>query len=190
PNSRCSHSYCIPCLRAMFIGAAKDLFRMPPRCCHHLIQFHFARRHLTASEADEFKARYDEWNTPHPFYCPVAACSAFIPRRLLEKARKPGQSSAVVQCPKCAVSICTQCRAVAHPGTPCQLRHGLDSETENSLKATGYKRCPKCSNGVQRAHGCYVISCQCGAQWCWICGLTRPECRGHRVETLEDNDPE
>ena len=34
-----------------------------------------------------------------------------------------------------------------------------------------YKACPSCEVLVERTHGCNHITCQCGAHWCFECGL-------------------
>jgi hypothetical protein len=82
PCRSCSSTYCVDCVRGMFIEACKDVSRMPPRCCvpFNLHQF---KSILSTEEVALFRSKYDEWSTPNPTYCPIPICSAFIPDRLL-----------------------------------------------------------------------------------------------------------
>ena len=193
----CGSTYCAPCLKDMFVAASKDISRMPPRCCIQIPLYH-ARPHLTEAEATEFKSKYEEWSTQNPLYCPVPTCSAFIPDRLIPqtlslKGKQRIDSMvgtptlAEFPCPTCNADICTKCRQRAHPGSMCgSLEFGVDEETAKLLKSWGYKRCPKCSNGVKRMFGCNHMECLCGAHWCWVCQKANEDCDGGCYE--EDDD--
>jgi hypothetical protein len=192
----CGSTYCAPCLKDMFVAASKDISRMPPRCCIQIPLYH-AVPYLTKAEAAEFKSKYEEWSTPNPLYCPVPTCSTFIPNRLLPQAAKSSKqridsvigtpTSPEIPCPKCSTDICTKCRQLAHPNQMCEnLAFGVDEETAKLLKSWGYKRCPKCSNGVKRMFGCNHMECLCGAHWCWVCQKPNDECEGDCYE--EDDE--
>ncbi|ORY14915.1 hypothetical protein BCR34DRAFT_202190 [Clohesyomyces aquaticus] len=199
PCKSCSSPYCTACVKDMFIQSCKDLSRMPPRCCN-MIQLHVALPYLTDAEAATFRERYEEWSTPNPAYCPVPTCSAFLSPRLLSQptSRKGKQrvdsvigtpKSAHVACPKCRTDVCTHCLQLAHEGNECKkLEFGMvDDETVALLMSWGYKRCPKCGNGVRRMWGCNHIQCRCGGQWCWVCQNAWDECGGNCYED-EDED--
>jgi hypothetical protein len=180
---QCEAAYCTSCLKNMFVKACKDVSRMPPRCCNQ-IQLHWARPYLTKQEAAEFRQKYEEWSTPNPLYCPVPTCSTFISNRLLKQKRDRRVDSLVgpptapnVSCPECDTDICTSCRQLAHADSVCaQLTFGVDKEMAALLKDWGYKRCPKCGQGVRRMYGCNHMECLCGAHWCWVCQRARDEC--------------
>lgn len=72
------------------MGATSDNTRMPPRCCT-LLQPYAAGAALTEQEADDYRAKLDEWITINKTYCPSPTCSAFIPGRLLPDA--PAEST-------------------------------------------------------------------------------------------------
>jgi hypothetical protein len=201
PCSRCHNLFCAICLRQMFIDACTDMSRMPPRCCNQ-IPLHHAKPYLTQKEISLFKAKYEEWSTPNPFYCPVPTCSAFIPERLLPEksaARKDKQrvdsgvgtlASVAFTCPSCETDICVTCRDVAHPNATCNpLEFGVDKETAELLKLWGYKRCPKCGNGMKRMFGCNHMECRCGAHFCWVC-LKNQEtgCNGECEDDYDDEE--
>lgn len=200
PCSSCDNAYCVPCLKTVFLDACKDVSRMPPRCCNQ-IPLHHVRPYLTADEITLFKAKYEEWGTPNPFYCPVARCSTFIPNRMLPqaKARENGEgkqrvdsgigtpTKPIVTCPKCEVGICTNCRSLAHANGICNpFDFGVDEQTADLLQKWGYRKCPKCGQGVKRMYGCNHMECRCGAHFCWGCMQGRDNCIGD----CDDEDPD
>ncbi|OAG06517.1 uncharacterized protein CC84DRAFT_1071227, partial [Paraphaeosphaeria sporulosa] len=199
PCSRCNRAFCVPCLKDMFLNACKDLSRMPPRCCNQ-IPLHHARPYLTAEEITLFKAKYEEWGTPSPFYCPVARCSTFIPNRMLPQANENGKGKQrvdsgigtptrpTVTCPKCEVDICTNCRSLAHANEICSpFNFGVDKQTADLLQKWGYRKCPKCGQGVKRMYGCNHMECRCGAHFCWGCMQGRDNCLGNCDDEDEDD---
>jgi hypothetical protein len=198
PCRGCSNSYCTSCVKNMFTEACKDSTRMPPRCCYPL-NIHLAKPYLTEDETALFRAKYEEWCTPNPTYCPVPVCSAFIPDRLMpQNVRDKKQrvdsgvgtpTSESFACPTCAASICTGCRQQAHSGTMCNIdQFGLDADTTALLKSWGYKQCPKCRHGVKRMFGCNHMECRCGAHFCWVCLENINECDGGCYDEDEDYD--
>ncbi|KAF1971274.1 hypothetical protein BU23DRAFT_556084 [Bimuria novae-zelandiae CBS 107.79] len=201
PCSKCDNAYCVPCLKNVFIDACKDVSRMPPRCCNQ-IPLHHVRPYLTQQEVTVFKAKYEEWGTPNPFYCPVPHCSTFIPNYLLPRMRTNANgkqrvdsgigtpTGPTVSCPKCEATICTTCRNLAHADGICNPLqfHGIDKETEGLLKRWGYKKCPKCGNGVKRMFGCSHMECRCGAHFCWVCMQGRDSCTGECDDEDDEED--
>lgn len=195
----CDNAYCSSCLKSMFLAACKDITRMPPRCCV-IIPLHHARPYLSEKELALFKLKFEERNTTRPFYCPVAQCSAFIPNRLLPKTisnkGKRRVDSGIgtpnppaVSCPQCEVTICTECRDLAHLGLPCEpFKYGLDHKTAKLLKRWGYKRCPTCGEGVKRMFGCSHMACRCGAHFCWHCMHDPDNCAEDCYDDDRDDD--
>jgi hypothetical protein len=190
PCNSCTHAYCVPCLKDMFLAACRDLSRMPPRCCTQ-IPLHHVRPYLTTDEISLFKAKYEEWGTSNPFYCPIARCSTFIPNHLLPQARANGKgkqrvdsgigtpTKPTVTCPECEVEICTNCRSLAHASGICSpFDFGVDEQTADLLQKWGYRKCPKCGQGVKRMFGCNHMECRCGAHFCWGCMQGRDNCVG------------
>lgn len=203
PCKPCGSLFCSFCIRKMFVEATQNISRMPPRCCVQM-QLHVAKPFLSEEELGAFREKFEEWRTENPLYCPVPTCSVFISNRLLpkraggrvggteEKGKQRVDSvigtpdSPVVSCPSCSASICIQCRQLTHPNTMCaKLEFGVDEQTAELLKSWGYKKCPKCGNGVRRMFGCNHMECLCGAHWCWVCQDPMDECNG---ECYEEDD--
>ncbi|KAF9690847.1 hypothetical protein EKO04_011024 [Ascochyta lentis] len=198
PCRSCNSTYCVTCVRSMFLNACKDSTRMPPRCCVQ-IHLHHVKPHLATEEIIEYRSKYEEWSTPKPFYCPIPTCSVFLPERLLPQPAGPKGKRKVdsgtgtptspnFQCPKCEGEICVDCRQLAHPGNLCAtLDLGVDAETAALLKAWGYKRCPKCNQGLKRMYGCNHMECRCGAHFCWGCLKSNDECQARSCYEDEDD---
>ena len=195
---RCDNAYCKSCIKNMFIQACKDSTRMPPRCCTQ-IHLHHARPYLAEEEIATFKAKYEEWSTSNPFYCPVPTCSAFIPERLLPESAKSkgkrvdsGIGTPIVKtfgCPTCNAAICAECRQPAHPDSMCNIvEFGIDAETAALLTSWGYKKCPKCGHGLKRMYGCNHMECRCGAHFCWVCLQDRDDCDGECYDSEDDDN--
>ncbi|KAH8707630.1 hypothetical protein GQ44DRAFT_715722 [Phaeosphaeriaceae sp. PMI808] len=201
PCKSCDNPYCANCVKKMFMDACTDMSRMPPQCCYN-IQIHHAKPLLTKEELATFRSKHEEWSTRNPMYCPVPVCSAFIPNRLLPKqmrtqAKERADSgigtptSEAFACPTCTADICPACRQQAHPGSICVSNEsGLDAETAKLLKSWGYKKCPRCGQGVKRMYGCNHMECLCGAHFCWACMGDLEYCNGNcvREEYSEDED--
>ncbi|RMZ69945.1 RING finger [Pyrenophora seminiperda CCB06] len=185
------HTYCGSCIGDMFVNACNDITRMPPRCCYQ-IPIHVAKPHLSKEELDEFRIKYDEWQTPNPFYCPIPTCSTFIPNRLLPQRVDSGVGpplSKTFACPKCEASICLDCRQVSHPNSICATSEfGIDAETTKLLKGWGYKKCPKCGHGLKRMYGCNHMECLCGAHFCYSCMQEYNQCGGNCNDDDDEDD--
>jgi hypothetical protein len=196
---RCDSSYCVSCIRNMFLDASRDTSRMPPRCCMQL-QIHHAKPFLTKEEVVQFKSKYEEWMTPSPFYCPVPTCSTFIAERLLSAQKQAGTKSKRVDsgigtptpktfaCPTCEAVICQDCRQIAHPNSVCNISEfGIDAETTALLKSWGYKKCPKCGHGLKRMYGCNHMECRCGAHFCYVCLGDPNDCGGDCADEHDED---
>ena len=173
---------------------------MPPRCCLKQIPLYHVRPHLNDDEVALFKAKYQEWTTPNPLYCPIGQCSAFIPDQMAPQVRtdpkgKQREDSStdttndtLVSCPKCKINICTICRSPAHGDDKCKPSefHGVDEQTAELIKQWGYKKCPKCGNAVKRMYGCRYMECRCVGNWCWFCLRGIDEC--HEFNCVDENE--
>ncbi|EXJ57690.1 uncharacterized protein A1O5_12480 [Cladophialophora psammophila CBS 110553] len=188
PCRRCKEALCYECLKTLFDTAMKNMDRMPVMCCQAVMHHEVARGILPAAELEKYKERCDEINTVDPLYCPVPACSAFIPPRMLK------ETDTTVTCHVCKTTICTKCKQYAGAkGHACVK----DESQQFILKTYEYKLCPKCRTGVMKMYGCPHVRCRCGAHWCWDCRRSmnacyKYPCRAARDDGVdgEDEEPE
>lgn len=123
----------------------------------------------------------------HPVVRAGEALRAVLFRLLDNLSLEPPPASVVhtlTTCPTCFVSICMECKQIAHPGKDCD---NTAHDYETALMTNyGYKRCPECGNGVRRMYGCPHMACLCGAHWCWYC--TSTDCHGDCDADPGDDD--
>lgn len=167
-NLPCGHTYCAHCLRVMVNQATTDESKMPPRCCTQPIPGAIVQSILTRENQQAFLKAVVQFSTPWQarIFCPNQDCGEFIPPRHKVDPKHPF----TVTCRKCRTGACVMCKRNAHPiGKDCPE----DWELEQVLKMgekSGWRRCYKCRNLVELAHGCTHMTCRCKAQFCYICG--------------------
>lgn len=132
----------------------------PPRCCQRDFDFKAIRIYLPIQLATLYQDKSIEYRTADRVYCHNNACSAFLGAKT--------EDVAFIRCIRCANLTCAQCKAAAHPGTPCQT-----SDTDDIVLAlaeeNGWKRCPGCRHLVELNHGCFHMTCRCRYQFCYLC---------------------
>ena len=189
-TSPCGHLYCPSCYHSYLLSRVEEN-RVLSICCPHpscrrpvldvemrsvLSPYHYARYrrfHVAAQlEAD-----------PRVRYCPNRDCQAV----LLGSADSPR-----MQCGVCGMESCYVCQIAWHVGLTCLqvLRHphslrGPTAEDVAFLQAmhaggemgeVKFRQCPRCSTWVERAAGCAKMTCRCGSQWCFECGILNATC--------------
>ncbi|KAK1992789.1 IBR finger domain-containing protein [Colletotrichum falcatum] len=163
----CRHQYCQTCLRTLFESSLRDESLFPPRCCGTSIPINDYRQFLPSTLVTEFRAKEVELSTSNRTYCHIQTCSRFIPKEFIK--------ADVATCQRCGQRTCTMCRGAEHKDQDCVQ----DTLTQNLLEvaaASGWQRCFSCRTIVELDHGCNHMTCRCGAQFCYVCGLQWKTC--------------
>ncbi|KAF6826810.1 IBR finger domain-containing protein [Colletotrichum plurivorum] len=163
----CRHKYCGECLQSLFEAALTDETLFPPRCCGQPIPVDDVRRFLTPKLVGEFRAKEVEFSTPDRTYCHQPGCSSFIPKEFIRHD--------VARCPRCRNKTCVMCKGSSHQGEDC----GQDAATQSLLHVAaenGWQRCFSCRRVVELDIGCNHMTCRCGAEFCYVCGLKGKVC--------------
>jgi len=175
----CRHIYCRECTKGSppdpnipspslpklisRTGAFKAAYksRSPFRCCGIPVSTKLAPipQFLSPSFTHKYNSLLLELSTPHPKYCSLPTCSRFLPPNLYH--------TPSITCPKCRTRTCSLCTKAEHPGVCKQDRDGI--RVEKLAKRKGWKKCPGCSQVVERTEGCLHITCRCGSEWCYNC---------------------
>ncbi|KIX06285.1 uncharacterized protein Z518_04260 [Rhinocladiella mackenziei CBS 650.93] len=177
PCRRCKSPRCLDCLKKEFEIALRNIDRMPVMCCFTIMHYQVARGVLREAEIEEYKMKFDEFNTIDPLYCPVPTCSTFIPPRTFKS------GDVQVPCRVCNTVICTKCKQPAVGEHIC----AKDEPRQFILETFHYKTCPKCGTGVMKMFGCPHVRCQCGAHWCWDCQRPINACYQKPCRTARDD---
>ncbi|PLB48622.1 hypothetical protein P170DRAFT_357626 [Aspergillus steynii IBT 23096] len=163
---KCSHLYCVDCMKGLFLRATKDESLYPPRCCREPIPLLLIQTEMSEQELEVFNSAEIEHSTTERTYCSNMQCRMFIP---------PGRITAdEANCPFCGSSTCTMCKKAFHQD---------DCPEDTALQATlslasreGWQRCFSCRRLVELGMGCYHITCKCRAQFCYLCGAKWRSC--------------
>ncbi|KAK1573278.1 IBR finger domain-containing protein [Colletotrichum navitas] len=163
----CGHQYCQTCLRELFATSLTDESLFPPKCCGKSIPINDYWRFLPSTLATDFRAKEVEFSTPNRTYCHIPTCSRFIPKEFIK--------ADVASCKGCGQRTCTMCKGAEHKDQDCVQ----DTLTQNLLEvaaANGWQRCFSCRAIVELDHGCNHMTCRCGTQFCYVCGLQWKTC--------------
>ncbi|KAK7528013.1 uncharacterized protein IWZ02DRAFT_142882 [Phyllosticta citriasiana] len=163
----CGDEYCGDCLDHLFLDSTKDESLYPPRCCRTPIPFALVRFVLDKEIAEEFMRKVPELETKDRTYCFVPTCSAWIHPDLIKHD--------VGRCPKCSLETCSLCKGKAHGLGECPK----DEQTLQLLQLAEenhWQRCYQCRAMIEIDTGCYHMTCKCGAEWCYLCGMRWKDC--------------
>ncbi|KAL1871635.1 hypothetical protein Daus18300_004635 [Diaporthe australafricana] len=133
------------------------------QCCEQPVPFDENRAFLDAEIAQQFPKKVLEYSTPHRnrTYCCNRDCAAFIPNEVGEHT--------TASCDECGSRTCIACKNAAHDGV-CPV----DEELQRVLRLAnheGWQRCSSCGAMVELDTGCLHMTCRCGYQFCYACGL-------------------
>ncbi|EXJ75847.1 uncharacterized protein A1O5_00354 [Cladophialophora psammophila CBS 110553] len=162
----CGHGYCKPCLQVLVDLATKDELLFPPRCCREPFQMSEVNIFLTKELRDQFEHAQVEFGTRDRAYCCLETCSTFIPPSEID-----GDTAT---CVKCGTLTCNICKKPAHDGHCPE-----DPELQEMLRLanqSGWQRCYGCHCLIELDVGCNHITCRCGAQFCYVCGILWKQC--------------
>ncbi|KAL7960297.1 hypothetical protein V8C34DRAFT_321520 [Trichoderma compactum] len=162
----CSHEYCRVCIAKLFKAAMSDESLFPPRCCGQSIPLGVNQIFLPAELVREYRAKELEYSTPNRTYCYWPSCSTFIPQQSIQ-----GDTAVCIKCRKKTSTICKGKSHKDHCPEDTATLDLLRIASEN-----GWQRCYSCRTLVDLSTGCNHITCRCGAQFCYVCGMKWKTC--------------
>lgn len=157
----CRHKYCTSCFSKLVLTAISNEATFPPKCCLQAIPKKTLRDHLSTEALAQFNEKALEYAVAvgNRYYCVSPKCAKWIDTRIAR--RKNG----ILECPNCAIKLCTTCRGPEHPSNQdCPQDYGLGSTLAQAERA-GWRRCYNCRAIVELANGCRHITCNCGAEF-------------------------
>ncbi|KAI1752582.1 hypothetical protein F4782DRAFT_500855 [Xylaria castorea] len=162
----CNHWHCKSCLMRNARVALKSNPFIPAKCCG-VIPTELLRQSgtLTANEVEQYKVKMEELTNPRSkLYC--WGCAAYIPN--------DRRTKRIGDCSICGKRTCKTCRAKSHFGACDKTKIQADGEAEDDIyllaESKGWKRCPNCLNLIQKNGGCNHMTCNCGENFCYLCG--------------------
>ncbi|KAK8601820.1 hypothetical protein V6N13_058504 [Hibiscus sabdariffa] len=182
----CFHRYCFSCMKQHV--EVKLLNAMVANCPHE-----GCNSEVTIDSCGKFldpklvKIMIDckkEASVPvtEKVYCVFPRCSALMSKsEVLQYTNTVilgAEHSGARKCVKCHCFFCINCKVPWHYDMTCSVYkrrnpHPVKEDAMfNSLaKKRKWRECIKCKNVVELAEGCYHITCRCGYEFCYTCGL-------------------
>jgi hypothetical protein len=145
--------------------ASMDESYFPPRCCTIEVPAKTIQGHLSFMHRALYKRKSKEYAVPagERLFCPYPTCARWNPPS--KKVVKFG----AIKCRYCRRKICFTCKGAAHnTGADCPQDFALEA-TMRQAHRSGWRRCPRCKNVVEKQSGCIHITCRCKAEWCYTC---------------------
>ncbi|KAL7897530.1 hypothetical protein HDV63DRAFT_367911 [Trichoderma sp. SZMC 28014] len=171
------HSYCRDCFARLVAAAVQNEQQWPPKCCLNQIPFKTVLKNIPDHLKKTFHERSSEWEIPisERVYCYAPDCGIWI---------KPGKISLAKRQARCERNhvTCTICRGQAHGNNDCPQDHDLNL-TNLLAEEEGWKHCISCHALVEHKEACQHMTCRCGAEFCYVCGLRWRTC-GCTMEQL------
>ncbi|EWC44272.1 hypothetical protein DRE_01098 [Drechslerella stenobrocha 248] len=164
----CGDVYCSECLRRVAFNAIKDESMYPLKCCKVEVPVETLAAVLTRAECEQYTGAGVEYATANRIYCTNKKCFKFIPPDRV--------SDGCAVCIACETRVCVNCKGEEHPGVQCAADVGLQ-ELLGVAGQNGWKQCSQCQRVVELLHGCNHMTCVCGAEFCYVCGVKWHRCR-------------
>ena len=157
----CHHKYCSPCFSQLILTAIIHEATFPPKCCLQEIPKKTMREHLPPKALAQFDEKALEYAVAigNRYYCVAPNCAKWIDTRIARR------MNGILECPHCAVRLCTTCRGPQHPSNEdCPQDYGLGPTLDQAERA-GWRRCYHCRALVELTSGCRHITCKCRAEF-------------------------
>ncbi|TMW94373.1 hypothetical protein EJD97_010379 [Solanum chilense] len=174
----CSHVFCADCINKHVSIKIQDKIHVvtcPGEACRGILDFETCISIIPKDVRDSWDELLCESLilASQRFYCPYKDCSAMLVNDSDEVVRES-------KCPVCWRLFCAQCYVPWHCGFQCEEfgRMNVEERDREDLmlkelaKAKQWTRCPYCRFFVEKTEGCLHMTCRCGSQFCYKCGIT------------------
>ncbi|KAG0447030.1 hypothetical protein HPP92_028555 [Vanilla planifolia] len=182
----CSHKVCVDCINT-YIENKWQSSQIPIKCpdlkCKYSIPNSKCRSFLPSTSFDSLeRAMETKAQNCLRIYCPFPDCSILLSHRRsspLWEASLVQSNNNCIECHKCCRLVCMRCREPWHPSLSCEEFQNLPSEERDAGDVTlhqlghsiSWRVCSQCRQIIELAEGCYQVTCWCGHEFCFSCGL-------------------
>ncbi|CAK7210873.1 hypothetical protein SBRCBS47491_000925 [Sporothrix bragantina] len=174
------HSYCLDCFSQLVTTALDNEAQFPPKCCLNEVPAKTVAKYVPRELGKRYQLKVDEFATPlaDRVYCPTPDCGVWVP---------PAHVASVARIARCrnGHETCTACRQAAHgrgsanreacPEASAQDRRHQELADELA-REEGWRHCIRCAVLIEHREACQHMTCRCGAEFCYVCGLVWRTC--------------
>ena len=116
----------------------------------------------------------------HKVFCANNQCSAVFDAVYATLGTNGVKSWPKVQCPRCCMDMCADCRVPWHLDVKCDsfqklpgdFRDQADLDLLRLAAEQQFRKCPSCGELVEKRLGdCNFIKCRCLCEFCYCCGV-------------------
>ncbi|KAJ6792714.1 E3 ubiquitin-protein ligase arih1 [Iris pallida] len=183
----CCHRFCSDCMIMYVEDELRDM-QVPVRCpqvgCKYCIPIKEFKPFLAISVYESLEIATIEAGVMNSdrIYCPFPNCSV-----LLTPSHCPSSGASTstqsqsncIECTDCHRLICTSCVSPWHASMSCEDYQNLSMEERDTedialhhlAQNNNWRRCQQCSRMIELTQGCYHVTCWCGYEFCYSCGL-------------------
>ncbi|GAB1219926.1 hypothetical protein ENUP19_0046G0080 [Entamoeba nuttalli] len=167
--NECGHRFCIKCWRENIIQQIQSDWHQVhcmEQGCNCIVKIEDIMTHCLIQDICMLNM-YCERLTFKTFEdniceCPKCRCEMIT----FEKEYK-------TTCPRCKYLFCRKCGENWHEGKSCDEWKRNKEQEQEDLKWINQntKKCPSCGDRIQKNGGCNHMTCKCGYEFCWLCGV-------------------
>jgi hypothetical protein len=167
----CDHNYCGDCIVNFVTTCTRDESVFPLKCCDQRIPSDSLGPFLSPDTQSLYNSKCREFavHVSDRVYCPTPNCSAFL------GSSASSDIEGEVYCDGCNSRVCVMCKQPAHSGDSC-TENTVTQEVRALARTEGWQTCPDCSAIIELNHGCFHMTCLCGAQFCYLCAVRWKQC--------------
>ncbi|KAG6013222.1 hypothetical protein E4U43_007428 [Claviceps pusilla] len=181
PPKPVAEVYCKDCFVRLVTAATQHEAQWPPKCCLNQIPFMLIVSNIPDDLKRTFRERSLEWELPvsERVYCSQSECGVWIRPKQIKLNERQGR------CER-GHFTCTICRGPSHGDDDCPQDYEM-ALTNMLAEQEGWKRCYNCHAMVEHRDACEHMTCRCGSQFCYVCGLRWKTCRctAHQLNELK-----
>lgn len=164
------HKYCQGCFERLVATSIQNEQQWPAKCCLNDVPFRTILAHIPEDLKKAYRNRSEEYKIPvaDRIYCSEPGCNIWIKPSRVNKALR------IVRCDN-GHRLCTICHGPRHKSSECPQDQDL-ALTNQLAEDEGWQHCSKCRAIVEHADACEHMTCRCGHQFCYVCGLKWKTC--------------
>ncbi|KAF3008822.1 hypothetical protein E8E13_010704 [Curvularia kusanoi] len=168
------HWVCKDDIGSFFLRATETESLYPPKCCGQIFLLEVYEPHLEFDVSWAYQVKEQgEYAVlaKYRIYCANPTCSKFLDPATHVEDESRKLTYAVCQDGECAKATCTKCKALMENfrSHACEQNEDLKQFRQTAVEK-GYQECPRCASTVELAEACNHITCECGAEFCYVCG--------------------